>query len=1586
MGLTRRLMWILCSNWKSNFLYKRSPNMVKNDLKDYFLIKGNNFERKVTIRVIFSKERSVFEKKPPSRKSSFDKKKRPKEVRFDEEEPKAALKFNFEEKKGYKGKMRNLQNELFEKDKKISELKFELNDLQLQIDEQIGTILDLKKENEELSRQNTYSKIGIKSLSGTNPLFAMESNFGQIEKLLAKETPELKDMIIGVINQEKERLRDEYDTLLRNFEKERTAFFENIPEKKSNFSESGDMRNYIAKIEKKGKDLEGELEVKNREIEKLKMKLLDLDYSSAVKGSNVEAMRMHLGNENTQKCKKEVINGDLQRKLDDYKTQVSALQDQNMVYQQKIGKLENEVSININKALEAKQERVESDDEFSNLMKQFTRSDLRLKQATKRLEFIKETIFDILEYLEAADSSSEDPNSLQNRKRDFMENIAVFIQTEEERENEEENDTFNAIHHLENKIMGDQRNIEVMGREMEELRGRLKEAELGQISKNMKDQKKLKELEEMASSYEIERVKLLNEIERLNSVVGRNEAKAKFENFGTKNRIVEDQASRILELERKIRELEDVNDDLVQKLSENSSRISKEISRIRDLELQVETLEEENRRLKAEKYQKGENLNLKILNEKNDLIEKLQSEVRELNEKSIRMTMEITNRNNLISELTSQLQEEKEKVERYEICEENSRKEISRLKGFLEEIDGSKKKIIEEYESQMEEANVSNIALIEQINEMNESYKHLENLTKQYEKKLAESEEKSRKLQNEKNEAEERMKCMDEEVKDLRINIDKHVGQKTQDLNQSNNQVKELKEKIKELEKKELEIEKEYKQEIDKMMEFHNKTINMLKDENGQLDKRLMQEIEKRNEESKKWRLKEQSYINEMTNNTGSVAQGRHSERSVSSRGRKRKRRLKSDKSDTMSNLSHMEAQLKQKHHEVVDLNAQLDQASRECSKMSKNLRKANQTIELIKEENEFLKSRHQALQENLKRSKIMNTISSKSDLEIIKELNDLREKVMDLKSERNRILEQLKDNDLIELGERREKEVTSECFLGYIKRLIDDKKSMGELIAEKEDHINGIVKGSMVLEEKCRNLENEIKRFSKENEKLRKEIRDMNEEAKERDVEVLKTQELLSRQKIEFEAGLNEQKIMYRQAESERKRVFFSIKNLKNSMKEMEKDCKEALGYQEMVAEFERKRFLRIVNDLQNSFKGDFAKNSEIEILKGILLRVVKGVNTVSNKEAKIKELEDKNKKNISVKKGLKKEIKSLKDKLTEAVVQLDDFQSLNKMTKTTKKNLKKKVDRLKEQILNTHLKPKTLELDEDRLTLKEEVKVLESEVLAKVAKMRKKDKEILALKEKLSDLEYDLEGQKSKFLSLKKENKSLNKVLNKTEKNFKREVKNLVNKIEGSNELIDLKGDKKKLSLDLKATQDEIKILTLELKQKKDSIDSLRALKDTYEAKSKKSSQRVKQLKEKLSKVEGDLKEEKRKSENMELFRSKYNDLKQELTSLKAKLERFESKNLELKNDVERKDSIIEQIRKRLEKDEKDDRQGEEAREAMKEHKKTIRKIKKDLGRKDKVIQGLQEKVLALSKTIEAQKLEFEEEISKTKVKIIC
>lgn len=76
--------------------------------------------------------------------------------------------------------------------------------------------------------------------------------------------------------------------------------------------------------------------------------------------------------------------------------------------------------------------------------------------------------------------------------------------------------------------------------------------------------------------------------------------------------------------------------------------------------------------------------------------------------------------------------------------------------------------------------------------------------------------------------------------------------------------------------------------------------------------------------------------------------------------------------------------------------------------------------------------------------------------------------------------------------------------------------------------------------------------------------------------------------------------------------------------------------------------------------------------------------------------------------------------------------------------------------------------------------------------AKVRRKDKELQCLKEKLSVQDLELSEALQNQRSLEKDNKQLTKSMEKAQAMFKSEMESLINKIQSSNELINLQGEK--------------------------------------------------------------------------------------------------------------------------------------------------------------------------------------------------
>jgi len=311
-----------------------------------------------------------------------------------------------------------------------------------------------------------------------------------------------------------------------------------------------------------------------------------------------------------------------------------------------------------------------------------------------------------------------------------------------------------------------------------------------------------------------------------------------------------------------------------------------------------------------------------------------------------------------------------------------------------------------------------------------------------------------------------------------------------------------------------------------------------------------------------------------------------------------------------------------------------------------------------------------------------------------------------------------------------------------------------------------------------------------------------------------------------------------------------------------------------------------------------------------------------IAGKDSKVRGLEEENRKIHKKKKTLLKEVKLLKENLGAAIEQIEKLSKTqrvgfsSKSRRTTRKN---QSDRVVQTLTNT-LRSK-------------------SEILANIAKMRRKDKELETYKERLSIKEMDLEIKNKEFKGLEKENKNMARAMEKAEKMFRKEMTQLINKIEGSNELLNLQKERRKLTKNLAHSKNNVKDLSEELKQKKDSIDSLRTLKDTYEKRLKKANENIDLMQKKIKKLEEGLKEGARQSENLILFKEKYQEMKKESSVFKGKFDKLNVKIFELKNDVQRKDTLIGQMRVKLQEDKGEVKVDEETVKALEMNKKTVK-----------------------------------------------
>jgi chromosome segregation ATPase len=209
-----------------------------------------------------------------------------------------------------------------------------------------------------------------------------------------------------------------------------------------------------------------------------------------------------------------------------------------------------------------------------------------------------------------------------------------------------------------------------------------------------------------------------------------------------------------------------------------------------------------------------------------------------------------------------------------------------------------------------------------------------------------------------------------------------------------------------------------------------------------------------------------------------------------------------------------------------------------------------------------------------------MESIQERSDFEIVKELNDLRERVMQLKEEKDKILRHLSEHGFD--NEKQYSEISSETYLGYIQRLTLEKKSLAGELLEKELSLTDLKGRVKNLEEKSRlqdeerqSLKEELVRVCSECDKLRR-------RSDEKEKEASRCLEMLNRREAEFSSDLQEKELHLKSSQSERDRIVSTISEMRRLMKKTEEEGSETIEFLNELLRLEKEKFATIISEVR--------------------------------------------------------------------------------------------------------------------------------------------------------------------------------------------------------------------------------------------------------------------------------------------------------------------------------------------------------------------------------------------------------------------
>lgn len=391
-------------------------------------------------------------------------------------------------------------------------------------------------------------------------------------------------------------------------------------------------------------------------------------------------------------------------------------------------------------------------------------------------------------------------------------------------------------------------------------------------------------------------------------------------------------------------------------------------------------------------------------------------------------------------------------------------------------------------------------------------------------------------------------------------------------------------------------------------------------------------------------------------------------------------------------------------------------------------------------------------------------SMQQKTDFEIVKELNDLRESILALKDERDKITRHLADNGLE--SKRQFSDMTNETLFSHIQKLTVDKNSMGEELREREESISVLrqqvstleIREKVASEERIR-LKEEVKRLTEECERLRRRADDKEREAS-------KCLEMLNHRENEFAADLQEKELLFKAASSERDRLITTLSEMQKAMSKAEQDGNEALGLLADTNKILREKFATALSEVKGI---DFRKSDDS--FMEVIYKLIDRTNMISQKEAKILATEEKVKIGNSKISQLKKENKTLKQMEDESVLK-----QILSVVQTQKPSKKSSVSMANDTLI-TKLLDEAVTGKKTKRTF--EMDVLQTELSASNISLKKKEAENALLLERMTILEVEAEKAKEEARLSDKEVKRLSKETKKTTKMFNEEIASLIGKL---------------------------------------------------------------------------------------------------------------------------------------------------------------------------------------------------------------
>lgn len=328
----------------------------------------------------------------------------------------------------------------------MNDLKYSKNDLEIEVDELSGQLQDAK---DEISRvRNLYEQLKTDSHNAS----LKDSYLAEIKEMLERGNPDIQRVASLAIKNQEFKLHQRYMDKMKDLELAKSKFEEEKAKKLTSlnmsmsigkngpmkldtpdFSNSKyqnlstDMRGYIDKLEKQIQSLESDNSGLTSKIRKLENTLNEKNYDEKKFAKKEQHLRDYISQNSVNKAKASLLNRDMNSRIESLLEDIDDLKAN--LEEEKAQSRQNEVRIEQYKAQVdlLKDQKSEDQQSYDKLLQNFLKYEFSHTELVNRLDLVKNTIHDILEYLELLEGGDEDGEILSVRRKNFMENLDVFL-------------------------------------------------------------------------------------------------------------------------------------------------------------------------------------------------------------------------------------------------------------------------------------------------------------------------------------------------------------------------------------------------------------------------------------------------------------------------------------------------------------------------------------------------------------------------------------------------------------------------------------------------------------------------------------------------------------------------------------------------------------------------------------------------------------------------------------------------------------------------------------------------------------------------------------------------------------------------------------------------------------------------------------------------------------------------------------------------------------------------------------------------------------------------------------------------------